>query len=314
MPLVTVVIPTHNPGDFLDRSLGSVLTQTMTDLECVVVDDGSTEEVSSLAVLTDRRVRYVRQENRGVAVARNVGVACADSRYVAFLDQDDEWLPRKLDQQLASLERNPEASFSHTPFIWELASGSRASAPQAVTYATSLAGRGGHVCLSSVLVEREKHDAVGGHDPLLTQQQDWAFVLSLLSVFGDPVTTADPAVRYYVHEQNASRDYLTAAREAAIVLDLHEARAASRGDAAIILAVRSGRRVTRDLHGHQAVDQLRASVRNGDWGGAGSHLRAAADLAPTVVARSAAVHIRTRASALYRRSRDRDRGRPAATA
>lgn len=115
MPLVSVVIPAHNPGPFLERSVGSVLSQTFTDFECVVVDDGSSQDISFPPVFADPRVRYLRQDNRGVSVARNVGVSSGDSHYVAFLDQDDEWAPAKLEKQVAQLRQHPGASFRTRP-------------------------------------------------------------------------------------------------------------------------------------------------------------------------------------------------------
>ena len=121
VPRVSVVVPAYNPGDLLTRSLGSVLAQSMTDLEVVVVDDGSREPQGWVADL-DARVTYVRQDNRGVSVARNVGVATARSEWVAFLDQDDEWLPDKLAMQLDVVAAGPRAAFCCTGFDWVLSS------------------------------------------------------------------------------------------------------------------------------------------------------------------------------------------------
>lgn len=287
MPLVSVVVPAYNPGRFLARSVGSVMRQGIADLECIVVDDGSEEELTAHPELQDPRVRLHRQDNRGVSVARNVGVALSDSRFVAFLDQDDEWLPGKLAQQLAALVADPRAAFSHTPFVWSLPSGERPTAPQRVTYAGSLAGEA-HVCLSSVVVSRSNHDAVGGFDPLLVQQQDWDYVLKLLRVFGEPVTANRPLVRYFVHGGNASTDYAAAAAEGRSVLDRSAVDAHRRGDADALAAIGRGRRVARRLHAHQAVDRARACVRDRDVVGAARHLGRGTAMDPLVVARAVA--------------------------
>lgn len=93
-----MVIPAYNPGPHLSRSVGSVLAQKFTDWECVVVDDGSVDPVDLaelVEVADDARIRVHRQLNAGVSVARNVGVGLTDSRWVAFLDQDDVWHPDK---------------------------------------------------------------------------------------------------------------------------------------------------------------------------------------------------------------------------
>ncbi len=104
MPEVSVVIPTYNRALYIDRALRSVLAQTYTDLEVIVVDDGSTDDtpgrVQALAQ-ADSRIRYVRHEtNQGAQAARNTGIQAAQGNYIAFLDSDDEWLPHKLEQQM----------------------------------------------------------------------------------------------------------------------------------------------------------------------------------------------------------------------
>src|SRR6185436_1915261 len=98
MPLVSVIIPTLNRPVFLQAALRSVLCQTSKDFEVLVVDDGSTIDVFPiLKGLDDGRIRYFRHEsNRGEAAARNTGIRNARGAYVAFLDDDDEWLPEKL--------------------------------------------------------------------------------------------------------------------------------------------------------------------------------------------------------------------------
>jgi glycosyltransferase involved in cell wall biosynthesis len=104
MPAVSVVVPTHDRPALLRRAVASVLDQTVTDLEVVVVDDGSAEPV----VLDDERVRVLRHDVAlGAPSARNSGVAASTGDVVAFLDDDDEWLPTKLARQLDVLEARP---------------------------------------------------------------------------------------------------------------------------------------------------------------------------------------------------------------
>ncbi len=103
---VSVVIPTHDRAALVGRALRSVLAQTVGDLEVIVVDDGSTDGTARVvADWPDPRVRLVRFDRcRGVAAARNEGIRQARADLVAFLDSDDEWLPEKLERQLARLE------------------------------------------------------------------------------------------------------------------------------------------------------------------------------------------------------------------
>jgi glycosyltransferase involved in cell wall biosynthesis len=145
MPRVAVVIPAYNPGDFLRRSLDSVLSQTMGDLECVVVDDGSTEDLSWVDDEPDARVRRIRQPNRGVSVARNRGVEATTAKLVAFLDQDDQWRPTKLQRQVDALEVSTDSAFCCTAFAWVKMSGIERGPVDDITYQGLLTDQ--HVCV-----------------------------------------------------------------------------------------------------------------------------------------------------------------------
>ena len=96
-PFFSVVIPVYNRAHILGRALESVLAQSFGDFEVVVVDDGSTDNPSTVVdSLWDDRIRYLRQDNRGGGAARNLGIDAAHGRFVAFLDSDDEFLPGHL--------------------------------------------------------------------------------------------------------------------------------------------------------------------------------------------------------------------------
>jgi len=101
-PLVSVVIATYNMANYLPLAVRSVLTQTYKNLELLVVDDGSTDDTleSIKPLLNDPRVRYITQENKGQAAAKNFGIRESNGEYIAFLDADDLWVPEKLDLQI----------------------------------------------------------------------------------------------------------------------------------------------------------------------------------------------------------------------
>ncbi len=105
-PIATVVVPVFNGARFLAQALDSALAQDAQPIEVIVVDDGSSDDSAEIAA--SREVLVVRQQQRGVAVARNVGIAASRSPIVALLDQDDLWLPSKLRRQIDALLSRPE--------------------------------------------------------------------------------------------------------------------------------------------------------------------------------------------------------------
>ncbi|WP_462325355.1 glycosyltransferase family 2 protein [Desulfoplanes sp.] len=118
MPLVSVIIPTHNRSGLVAKAVASALDQTWTDLEVLLVDDGSADDTLDRACrIEDPRLRVFSQENKGVSAARNLGSAHARGRYIALLDSDDYWLPTKLERQLRFMQ---EGGFhiAQTQEIW----------------------------------------------------------------------------------------------------------------------------------------------------------------------------------------------------
>jgi glycosyltransferase involved in cell wall biosynthesis len=116
---VSVIIPTYNCGRFIAQALDSVLAQSVRPSEIIVVDDGSTDDTAARLAPYRTHIRYERQENRGVSAARNNGLGRASGEFVAFLDADDVWHPRKLELQLRALADNPVLALLGTRiFAW----------------------------------------------------------------------------------------------------------------------------------------------------------------------------------------------------
>ncbi len=111
---VSVVIPVYNAADVVAETIESVLAQTWTDREILVIDDGSTDGSADVVLTFGDRVRYHAFENGGVAKARNRGIALARGRYIALLDHDDLWAPTKLAKQVAVLDARPEVGLVYT--------------------------------------------------------------------------------------------------------------------------------------------------------------------------------------------------------
>jgi len=110
-PLVSVNIPAYNATEFIEETLSSALGQSYRNIEVIVLDDGSTDrtaEIVKKVQKSDNRVRYYFQENQGISGARNRLFELSKGEYVAFLDHDDQWLPTKLQVQIALFNQNPD--------------------------------------------------------------------------------------------------------------------------------------------------------------------------------------------------------------
>ncbi|CAN5398148.1 hypothetical protein BH10ACT5_BH10ACT5_18970 [soil metagenome] len=291
MARVSVVIPSFNSGVFLERAVATVLAQTASDLEVVVIDDGSDHPQVDIGDLDDR-VRFHQQQNRGVSIARNVGVALARSELIAFMDHDDEWHPKKLERQLAMVDEHPRAAFWCTGFDWVADATEVVARADAPTYQGLLSTQ--HVLLSSVLVRRDNYTAVGGHNPLLAQMQDWDLLLRLAMDGGVPVIAQEQLVRYHLHDSNASRDYRRAVAERLSILADHERRAIQHNDRATLAAIAVGRARTRELFAYQAVEATRSAVTT-DRRAAFQHFAFASRMSPSVATRAIAQAILARA-------------------
>src|SRR5437763_447547 len=108
MKTVSVIIPAYNFARYVPEAIDSVLAQTYAPFEVIVVDDGSTDDTPKVLAAYGNRIRAIRQVNQGVAAARNTGLAAAGGEYVAFIDSDDTWEPRKLQLQMDRFDADPD--------------------------------------------------------------------------------------------------------------------------------------------------------------------------------------------------------------
>src|SRR3990167_7894784 len=109
MPLVTVIIPTYNRFELLKKALVSVLNQSFEDFEVLIIDDCSQDQTSRIPEYSaDSRIRYIKNDrNKGMSAVRNIGIRNSKGTYIAFLDDDDEWMPDKLEKQMSLLIPGP---------------------------------------------------------------------------------------------------------------------------------------------------------------------------------------------------------------
>jgi len=109
MPYFSIVIPVYNKENFVGKTLKSVLAQTYTDIEIILVNDGSTDNSETvIQSFQDDRIRYFSKANEGVALARNFGIEKATSDFICFLDADDYWYPKFLETMKSTIEKLPE--------------------------------------------------------------------------------------------------------------------------------------------------------------------------------------------------------------
>ena len=116
-PTVSIILPTYNRLEYLQRSIGSVLVQTFQDWELIIWDDGSDDGTAGYCqLLGDQRIRYFWHENRGVSFARNRAIEKSVGKYLAFLDSDDEWVQQKLSLQISTLQAHPSIDLLFSDF------------------------------------------------------------------------------------------------------------------------------------------------------------------------------------------------------
>ena len=183
--LVSAVIPTYNYARFVGRAISSVLAQSYADLECIVVDDGSTDNTEEVIAAFGPAVRLIRQPNQGLSAARNTGIRAARGRYIAFLDADDAWHADKVSRQVALLDSHPETAVVGCGVRLMSADGETLGGKEFDAQASGhadLRAQQRRVAVrefwvggsgSGALVRREVFDEVGLFDTSLKAAEDW---------------------------------------------------------------------------------------------------------------------------------------------
>jgi glycosyltransferase involved in cell wall biosynthesis len=221
-PVVSIVIPAYNAAWCVGRAIDSVLGQTFTDFELIIVDDGSSDDLAQALSPYGTRVRLIAKQNGGLSSARNAGIHAAKGRYVAFLDADDWWMPEKLAHQLAWMQTHEDAVFCSTAarvvdpqgeMIGEWRCGSCPNGTLEAIFSTNahVAGSG-----SAVLARRRALLDAGGFDECLRGLEDVDMWMRL-SIQGRYLCIDEPLVVILKRRESVSRN-LDIMRNAAITV------------------------------------------------------------------------------------------------
>lgn len=222
-PKVSVVIPAYNAMTFLPETLGSVLQQTFTDIEVLIVNDGSTDAIKSwFTTVDDARVRLICQANQGLPGARNTGITEAQGEYIAFIDADDLWEPTKLEKQVQCLDAKPEVGLV---YAWTLLIDQHGNSTGTVTAAQvegnvweklllgDVVGSG-----SAAMVRRSCFDRVGLFDTDLTSIEDCDMWVRIAAHY--PFAVIKEVLVYYrQHPTSMSRDYENMAQNSRLKIE-----------------------------------------------------------------------------------------------
>lgn len=185
LPLISVIIPLFNRKETISRAIDSVLGQTTSPCEIIVLDDGSTDDAALyIEMKYQEQLKVVRQKNRGVSAARNNGVSHCQGDYIAFLDSDDQWKPEKLEKQLQLHLDQPDLKISQTQESW-IRNGTpvkfhkRYRKPEGDIFDKSL-----ELCTvspSSVFMKRSLFEEYGGFDEAMPSCEDFDLWLRISS-------------------------------------------------------------------------------------------------------------------------------------
>ncbi|WP_051243277.1 glycosyltransferase [Azohydromonas australica] len=181
-PLVSAIIPAYNSERFLPLAITSVLAQTYAPMECIVVDDGSSDGTARVVASFGDRVRYIHQTNAGASAARNTGIAAARGEYIAFLDSDDYWVATRVENQMEAIAREPglvllASSFVAEPLVEQDSlhvphgEAFRADALEVFNGLTELL-RDSYLGTSTVIARTDALCAIGGFDVTLPIAED----------------------------------------------------------------------------------------------------------------------------------------------
>jgi len=222
MPKVSVIIPTHNRAESLRSAITSVLNQTFQDFEIIIIDDASKDHTREVITnFNDTRIKAIHnQGSKGAAGSRNIGIMNASHEYIAFLDDDDEWLPEKLKIQTCLLDNSPpEVGGIYTySFIKEKASGRVLSI---WNYEIKEFSKENVITTSSVLLRRECFEKCGLFDENMPTSSDYDMWIRISKKYSFNIIN-NTLVNYYIHENSLTFNNEKKIRGLEILFEKHD--------------------------------------------------------------------------------------------
>jgi glycosyltransferase involved in cell wall biosynthesis len=228
-PAVSVILPTYNRSKTLERAINSVLKQTYSELELIIVDDASTdntEEIVNAFMNRDGRVKYIKHSsNTGPAGARNTGIKMASGRYIGFQDSDDEWMPDKLEKQVKILDDSPsDTGMVYTSFIRIFPDKSIYVPPEKIRIREGFIHfelvNGNFIGMPTTLIKKECFDRVGLFDERLPPLEDWELFLRISKYFS--ISYIDkPLVTEFESEDSISKVKASNIKALRLILKKH---------------------------------------------------------------------------------------------
>lgn len=214
--LISIIMPAYNSGEYIDDAVNSVINQTYTDWELIIVNDGSTDNTAQKVkswIKKDNRIQYYYQENGKQGKARNLGISKSQGKYLAFLDADDLWLPEKLEFQIKEIEaKKVDLVFSDSYIfnndeIFDISK--TVDIPSKVFYDKSsveLFLERNRIPILTVLVKKEKVLYIGGFSEAMDIQNVEDYHLWLKLLMAECVFYSSDCIlaKYRVHDNSAT--------------------------------------------------------------------------------------------------------------
>lgn len=208
-PEVSVITPFYNSEKFLNETILSVINQTYTNWELLLIDDASTDQSPAIAKSftdSDTRIKlFSHSENFGAGIARNTGIENASGKYIAFLDADDSWLPRKLEKQLAFMQKN-NLNLCYSSYLLMDEAGNKTGkmieALPKLTYQKLL--KANYIGNLTGIYNAENLGKI--YAAKIRKRQDWALWLKILKTEKETLSIQEPLAVYRVRKNSISQN------------------------------------------------------------------------------------------------------------